>query len=84
MRGRDHGLLSYNKMKKFCLAHPVYKNYYSGWDGMKSHWNPLVQQFYKNKHWDVDLYVGLLSEKEKSAKFIYFNFFITKFSKMWR
>merc|ERR1719450_381499 len=61
-RGRDHGLARYKKMRKWCQAN--YPRLYEDWEGMDSHWNQLVGQFYRSKDWEVDLYIGLLSELE--------------------
>ena len=61
-RGRDHGLARYKKMRKWCQAN--YPRLYEDWEGMDTHWNQLVGQFYRSKDWEVDLYIGLLSELE--------------------
>lgn len=51
-------------MKKDCQADPVFSKYYNGWDGMHSGWDEMVRSLYNNRMWDVDLYIGLLMEKE--------------------
>ena len=60
-RGRDHGLAKYAKIKKFCKAE--YPQLYdTDWPGMQPHWDEMVKKFYGGRAWDVDLYLGVLSE----------------------
>lgn len=61
-RGRDHGLARYIKVRKWCQLN--YPRLYDDWNGMDTHWNELVAKFYKGQQWEVDLYIGLLSELE--------------------
>ncbi|CAG5096998.1 Oidioi.mRNA.OKI2018_I69.XSR.g14884.t1.cds [Oikopleura dioica] len=62
-RGREHGVGSYEAVKRFCMGHESFRRLYNGNNpAMINGWNNILRLYDDPE--DVDLYVGILNEQK--------------------
>jgi len=65
-RGREHGVGSYEAVKRFCMQHESYRRLYNGNNpAMINGWNNILRLYDDPE--DVDLYAGILNEQKMAG-----------------